>query len=80
MTAETKEKAIEKLNVIVENIGYPDNWRDYVPLKVVRGDFAGNRMRAWAFEVERDWRKIGQPFDRQGVGTTRAPSSTSAGI
>jgi len=29
MSDTTKKKAYEKLNTIVNNIGYPDTWRDY---------------------------------------------------
>jgi endothelin-converting enzyme/putative endopeptidase len=30
MSAETKIKAIEKLNKITIKIGYPDQWKDYL--------------------------------------------------
>jgi endothelin-converting enzyme/putative endopeptidase len=34
MSAETKIKAIEKLNKITIKIGYPDQWRDYSKLEI----------------------------------------------
>ncbi len=64
MTDATKQRALEKLHAIVNKIGYPDKWRDYSTLRVVRGDFAGNMQRAARFESLRDLAKIGKPVDR----------------
>ena len=64
MGPKTKEKALEKLEAIVNKIGYPDKWRDYGPVVVKREDFFGNAERAQRFEVRRDLAKIGKPLDR----------------
>lgn len=64
MTDATKQRALEKLHAIVNKIGYPDKWRDYSTLRIVRGDFAGNVQRAARFESLRDLAKIGKPVDR----------------
>jgi len=64
MTPATKQKAIEKLHAITNKIGYPDKWRDYSALKIVKGDAMGNSLRANEFEVARQLAKIGQPVDR----------------
>src|SRR5262249_20884583 len=64
MDNETRQKAHEKLSAIANMIGYPDKWRNYDALTVEKGDYAGNRMRAIAFEVKRDLAKIGKPVDR----------------
>ena len=64
MSAETKVKAKEKLHTVMNKIGYPDKWRDYSTLKIVRGDALGNQMRAHEFEVARDLAKIGKPVDK----------------
>ncbi len=64
MTAETKQQALVKLAAVENKIGYPDNWRDYSPLKIVRGDALGNSMRANDFETHRQLAKIGNPVDR----------------
>jgi putative endopeptidase len=64
MSAETKAKALDKLNLISNKIGYPDKWRDYSSLKILRGDALGNSMRARQFDFARQMRKIGQPVDR----------------
>jgi endothelin-converting enzyme/putative endopeptidase len=64
MGEETKKQAFAKLHGMVDKIGYPDKWRDYSALDIVRGDFAGNVDRATVFESRRQLAKIGQPLDR----------------
>jgi putative endopeptidase len=64
MGAETKEQALTKLHAIKNKIGYPDSWRDYSKLEVVRGDLMGNSERASWFEFQRSLAKIGKPVDR----------------
>jgi len=68
MSAETKVKAREKLHMVADKIAYPDHWRDYSTLKVVRGDAFGNAIRAVDFESKRQLAKIGRPVDRQEWG------------
>jgi putative endopeptidase len=64
MSDETKARAFDKLHGIVNKIGYPDKWRDYSSVKIVRGDFLGNEDRATEFESHRQLEKIGKPVDR----------------
>jgi putative endopeptidase len=64
MGAATKEQALTKLHAIANKIGYPDKWRDYSTLQIVRGDEVGNAERASWFEFHRWLAKIGQPVDR----------------
>jgi putative endopeptidase len=64
MTPATKKKAIEKLHVVTNKIGYPDKWRDYSSVKIIRGDALGNSQRATQFEFNRQLQKIGKPVDR----------------
>ena len=68
MSPETKVKAKEKLGMIANKIGYPNKWRDYSALKVVRGDALGNAMRAVEFENHRELNKIGKPVDKGEFG------------
>jgi len=70
MSDATKQKAYEKLSAIVNNIGYPDKWRDYSAVIVERDDFAGNVTRARAFEVQRQRNKISKPTDKKDWGMT----------
>ena len=64
MTPDTKKQAKLKLDAIRNKIGYPDKWRDYTKLTVVRGDLLGNFFRANDFESKRDVAKISKPLDR----------------
>lgn len=70
MSDETKKQAEIKLNAIRNKIGFPDVWRDYTSLKVVRGDLLDNFLRANEFEARRDINKIGKPLDRKEWGMT----------
>jgi putative endopeptidase len=64
MAPATKAKAKEKLKTLRVGIGYPDKWRDYSALAVVRGDALGNVERAELFEYGRNVAKLGSPVDR----------------
>jgi predicted metalloendopeptidase len=70
MTPETKKQALVKLHAITNKIGYPDTWRDYSSVKIVRGDFLGNAQKARAFEIKRNLNKIGKPLDKKEWGMT----------
>ncbi len=52
------------MHAIANKIGYPDKWRDYSALEIVRGDEIGNSERASWFEFHRWLAKIGKPVDR----------------
>ena len=64
MTETTKKEALVKLHAVTEKIGYPDPWRDYSGLTIVRGDALGNSQRSNAFEFHRQLKKIGNPVDK----------------
>jgi putative endopeptidase len=64
MSPATKQQALEKLHGMANKIGYPDKWRDYSKLEIIRGDELGNVERARTFEFNRDLAKIGKPVDR----------------
>jgi putative endopeptidase len=64
MTPATKKEALVKLRAVANKIGYPDKWRDYSSVKIVRGDAVGNDERATEFEVLRQLNKIDKPVDR----------------
>jgi putative endopeptidase len=70
MSDETKKQAKLKLEAIRNKIGYPDVWRDYSSLKIVRGDLLGNFLRGNEFESRRQIAKIGKPLDRKEWGMT----------
>jgi putative endopeptidase len=64
MAPETRTKAKAKLETLKVGVGYPEHWRDYTGLEVVRGDAFGNGRRAELFEYHRNLEKLSQPVDR----------------
>ena len=64
MSPATKVRAKEKLHGVMNKVGYPDKWRDYSSLTIVRGDPLGNQMRVREFNHARDLAKIGKPVDK----------------
>jgi predicted metalloendopeptidase len=64
MAPPTKAVAKDKLKALKIGVGYPDHWRSYHGLKVVRGDAFGNWSRAEQFEYKRNLAKLGQNVDR----------------
>jgi predicted metalloendopeptidase len=70
MDEPTKQEALKKLAAFTVKIGYPDKWRDYSLLKIDRGPFVLNAIRADNFESNRELAKIGKPVDRTEWGMT----------
>ena len=64
MGDDTKKQALVKLKAITNRIGYPDKWRDYSTLKIVRGDALGNSQRSNTFLFQRDLNKVNKPVDK----------------
>jgi putative endopeptidase len=73
MGAATRQQALIKLQAIANKVGYPDAWRDYSPLTIVRSDEMGNSERAAWFEFRRQLAKVGKPVDR-GEWTMTPPT------
>lgn len=65
MGADTKAQALVKLHAITNRIGYPDKWRDYSSLQIVRGDALGNSQRANQGDLQYRLNKIGTPLDKR---------------
>ncbi|HWU85921.1 MAG TPA: M13 family metallopeptidase [Kofleriaceae bacterium] len=64
MSPTTKARAKAKLAVLKVGVGYPDTWRDYSGLEIVRGDVLGNAERASMFDYRHHLAKLGKPVDR----------------
>lgn len=64
MGPDTKVKAIQKLDLITNKIGYPNKWRDYSKLDISPNDALGNSIRARNFESARQLNKINKPVDK----------------
>jgi putative endopeptidase len=70
MTEETRQKALDKLHAFKPHVGYPDKWRDYSGLWILKGDLAGNIRRSDKFEWDYRLNRIDQPTDRNEWGMT----------
>ena len=66
----TRKEALKKLAAMGVKIGYPDKWLDYSLLRIDRGPFVLNVIRAEKFEAARDLNKIGKPVDPTEWGMT----------
>lgn len=64
MSAETKKKALDKLDKITPKIGYPDKWKDFSSLKIDRGSYVLNVQRANQWWHSFNVNKLGKPVDR----------------
>ncbi|HXI44245.1 MAG TPA: M13 family metallopeptidase [Bryobacteraceae bacterium] len=73
MTTATKQQAFAKLRAVTNKIGYPDKWRDYSSVRIIRGDHFGNALRAEEFEIRRNFNKIGKLVDK-GEWTMTPPT------
>src|SRR6266849_3747287 len=70
MDEPTKQEALKKLAAMRVKIGYPDKWLDYSMLRIDRGPFVLNTIRAEKFEASRELKKIGKPVDPTEWGIT----------
>ena len=64
MAPKTKASAKAKLATLRVGIGYPDRWRDFTTLSIVRGDAFGNADRAELFDYQQQLAKLAQRPDR----------------
>jgi putative endopeptidase len=64
MSADTKKKALEKLDQIHPKLGYPDKWKDFSSLKIDRGPYVLNMERAREWWHNYNVNKLGKPVDR----------------
>lgn len=76
MSDSTKQKAKEKLFAITKKIGYPDKWRDYSNVTVLRDKFFENVVSAAAGNYQYELAKLGKPVDKTEWYTT--PSTVTA--
>jgi putative endopeptidase len=70
MSDDTKKTAEEKLALYRNKIGYPEKWRDYSALTVVRDDLIGNVRRNAVFQRNYMLNKLGKPVDEKEWGMT----------
>ena len=72
MSAQTKTKAIEKLNSLTIKIGYPDKWKDYSALVIKSpeegGSYFENIKNVSLWNWQKDLDKLGKPVDKTEWG------------
>ncbi|WP_300568976.1 M13 family metallopeptidase [Flavobacterium sp.] len=64
MSAETKVKALKKLDKIVMKVGYPDKWKDLSSINIDRKSYCANVMAVSKWEFDYMISKYGKPVDR----------------
>lgn len=68
MSTETKQKAIEKLNLVMKKLAYPDKWKDYSSMDIKNDSYVLNAIRANMFDFKFNINKLGKPIDRTEWG------------
>ena len=70
MSAETKQRALDKLTAFTKKIGYTDKWRDYSSIVIDKKDYIGNRRRASVWAFNENVNRLGKPVDKTLWGFT----------
>ena len=78
MAPQTKARAKLKLANLRVEVGYPETWRDYSALNIVRGEAFGNSQRAAEFEYARNLVEMEKPVDRAQWWLTLTPQTVNA--
>ena len=75
MSDETKKKALEKLSTFNPKIGYPDKWKDYAGVTIVRTSYWDDVVVATRWNVADNLAQVGKPVDRGRWGMTPPTSN-----
>ena len=75
MSAETKQRALEKLSTFNPKIGYPDKWKDYSKVAISRASYWDDVLAGRRFNVDDNLATIGKPVDRGRWGMTPPTSN-----
>ncbi len=70
MSAETKARALKKLNAFTVKIGYPDKWQTYDGVTIDRDDYVGNLRRISIWRYNYGVSQINKPVDKTRWGMT----------
>ncbi len=70
MSADTKVKAQEKLSTFIKKIGYPDKWKSYDGLEIVRDSYVQNIKNSNVFDYNFMVSKLGKEIDKTEWGMT----------
>jgi putative endopeptidase len=75
MSAETKQRALEKLSTFNPKVGYPDRWKDYGSVAIRPGAHWDNVVAGLQFGTRDELAQIGKPADRGRWGMTPPTSN-----
>ncbi len=64
MSDSTKTEAVKKLDAFIKKIGYPDKWKDYAGVEIVKDNYFANKREIAIYEGKRALAKIGKPVDK----------------
>lgn len=70
MTANTKAKATEKLNIFLKKIGYTTKWKNFDDVTITKGDYLANARSARTHGYNEMIAKIGKAVDKTEWGMT----------
>lgn len=70
MSAETKTKATEKLNIFLKKIGYTTKWKNFDDVTITKSDYLGNARNARTHGYNEMIGKIGKTVDKTEWGMT----------
>ncbi|WP_281613371.1 M13 family metallopeptidase [Flammeovirga sp. SubArs3] len=70
MSAETKQKAQEKLASFTVKIGYPDKWETYEDLEISKDAYFQNIVNSSVYEFKKNMKEFGKPVDKTKWGMT----------
>jgi predicted metalloendopeptidase len=69
----TRKAALEKIDHLPIDVGYPDEWIDYSSVDIRRDDYFGNVMRVNEFSARRNISRLGKPVKEDDFSS---PGST----
>ena len=64
MSAETKQQANRKLDLLIRKVGYPDKWKDYTGMEVGTDNYWANMCRVNTWLVKDNLSDLKKPVDR----------------
>jgi putative endopeptidase len=70
MSAETKQKALVKLDKFTKKIGYPDQWKTYDKVTINRNTYYENVQSARQYRYREMIEKLSKPVDKTEWGMT----------
>jgi len=76
MSPATKQKALEKLAKFTKKIGYPDKWKNYDDVSIVKDAYYKNMQSISKHNYNDELKKINKPVDKTEWGMT--PSTVDA--